>query len=118
MALTQVQQELLNQNATSIGVGQTWQNMTSSRAINTTYTNTTGKAILVQICAYSGVGNNRATLTVGGLVVSGFKDNDYYTASTVTPHPVTLSAIVPNGTTYSLGNTNSGTTIDTWAELR
>ena len=42
-ALTAAQGNVLNDQA--FGVGQTWQNLTSSRASNVTYTNTTGKPI-------------------------------------------------------------------------
>jgi hypothetical protein len=101
-----------------IGIGQTWQNVAGSRAVGTTYTNTTGRPIQVQVCSQSGVGNNVARLTIDGIIVSAFKDNDYYTASLVTPHAVTNMGIVPAGSTYSITNSNSGTTIQYWAELR
>jgi hypothetical protein len=102
----------------SLGYGQTWQNVASSRAVGTTYTNTTGKPIQVQVTSNSGVGNNVARLTIDGIIVSAFKDNDYYTASLVTPHNVTNMGIVPPSSTYSITNSNSGTTIQYWAELR
>lgn len=98
--------------------GQTWQNVAGSRAVGTTYTNTTGKPILVQVTSNSSVGNNIARLTIDGIIVSAFKDNDYYTALAVTPHNVTNSGIVPPSSTYSITNSNSGTTIVYWAELR
>jgi hypothetical protein len=98
--------------------GQTWQNVAGSRAVGTTYTNTTGKPILVQVTSNSSVGNNIARLTIDGIIVSAFKDNDYYTASAATPHNVTNSGIVPPSSTYSITNSNSGTTIVYWAELR
>jgi hypothetical protein len=102
----------------SLGYGQTWQNVAGSRAVGTTYTNTTGRPIQVQVTSNSGVGNNLAILTINGIIVSSFKDNDYYTASLVTPHNVTNMGIVPPSGTYSITNSNSGTTIQYWAELR
>jgi hypothetical protein len=102
----------------SLGYGQTWQNVAGSRAVGTTYTNTTGRPIQVQVCSQSSVGNNQAILTINGIIVSSFKDNDYYTASLVTPHNVTNMGIVPPSGTYSITNSNSGTTIQYWAELR
>ena len=102
----------------SLGYGQTWQDVAASRAVGTTYTNTTGRPIQVQVTSYSGVGNNTARLTINGIIVSSFKDNDYYTASAVTPHNVTNMGIVPPGGTYSITNGTSGTTIAYWAELR
>jgi hypothetical protein len=102
----------------SLGYGQTWQDVSGSRAVGTTYTNTTGKPIQVQVTSSSGVGNNTARLTINGIIVSSFKDNDYYTASLVTPHNVTNMGIVPPGGTYSITNGTSGTAIQYWAELR
>lgn len=118
MAISTIKQNSLDTSVQPVGAGQTWQNVTASRLVNTTYTNTTGRPIKVQISSYSSVGNNLAILTVNGIAVSKFKDNDYYTATLVTPHTVTSMAIVPAGGTYVLSNYTSGTTIDTWAELR
>jgi len=118
IANANVTQTKLETLVVPIGVGQTWTDVAGSRAVGTTYTNTTGRPIQVQVCSYSGVGNNQVRLTVGGLVVSSFKDNDYYTASAITPHSVTNMAIVPAGSTYSITNSNTGTTIQNWVELR
>jgi hypothetical protein len=85
-----------------IGVGQTWQDVTSSRSSGVTYTNSTGKPIMVNIGENT---NSAATLTVGGVQVA---------QSTITGGDGTMSAIVPNGTTYvaTFGGLNF------WAELR
>jgi hypothetical protein len=85
-----------------IGVGQTWQDVTASRASGTTYTNSTGKPIMVNIGETT---NGSATLTVGGVQVA---------QSTITGGDATMSAIVPDGTTYvaTFGGLNF------WAELR
>jgi hypothetical protein len=94
----------------AVGVGQTWQNMTSSRAVNTTYTNSTGKPIMVNV--YDADGESRsATLRVDGITVAktAFNLGGGGTA--------TLSAIVPNGSSYIVvpgGNW----TLANWAELR
>lgn len=84
-----------------IGVGQTWQNVASSRSAGTTYTNSTGKSISVSITS---IGN--AYITVQGVVAaySGINDATNY-----------LGAVVPNGATYSL---NAGAAKPVWAELR
>jgi hypothetical protein len=75
--------------ADSIGVGQTWQDVTASRAANVTYTNTTGKPIMVVI---SETDNNvGATLTVNGVIVC---------YATTSANDVPMSAIVPNNGTY------------------
>jgi hypothetical protein len=96
----------------SVGVGQTWQNLTGSRAIGTTYTNSTGKPIMVNVwCSNSGVASSSATLTVGGIGVS-FVIGD----TTNGGSGATLSAIVPNGDTYSVATVNR--IIGFWTELR
>jgi hypothetical protein len=81
-----------------IGVNQTWQNMTSSRAFGTTYTNSTGKPIALSIFATGATPN----LTVGSTIFIGASASG------------TAFTIVPNGGTYSA---TSGT-LNTWYELR
>ncbi len=94
----------------AIGVGQTWQDVTSSRANSTTYTNSTGKPIMVHIMMGTTANTTNSSLTVGGIVVSRFSQDDNFTQRS------TLSAIVPNGTTYVL--TSGGAGIISWVELR
>jgi hypothetical protein len=92
-----------------LGLSQTWQNVTSSRAIGTTYTNTTAKPIQVNISIIGGAANSIATLTVNSLIVS--QTQAYaFTAQSM------LSAVIPPGNTYILGGTLSS--INLWAELR
>lgn len=92
-----------------IGVGQTWQDVKASRAVGTTYTNTTGRPIQVSVtCSVNtGVVN---TLSVDGLPVA-------YSSVGVIGNGLTLQAIVPAGSTYVLTNTG-GTTVLYWVELR
>jgi hypothetical protein len=94
-----------------IGVGQTWQNVTGSRSLGTTYTNTTGKPIEVNVRILMNTGGAYATLTVGGVIISG----------TAYPNPgnsVAVSAIVPNGVSYVAGVNTGTSTLAYWAELR
>ena len=95
-----------------IGVGQTWQDVLASRATNTTYTNSTGKPIQVAIR----VNTNSVytfTLSVSGVVVGIFRNDN---GGTVISQ---LTAIVPDGNTYILNASGSGTgTLGNWAELR
>ena len=91
-----------------IGVGQTWQNV--SRALGTVYTNSTGKPIFVQVMMGNTVNTTNSYLTVGGVIVSRFSQDDNYTQSS------TLSAIVPNNTSYSV--TTGGAGLVSWVELR
>lgn len=87
----------------AIGEGQTWQNLTASRAANVNYTNSTGKTIMVNVYRTDTV--NGAYLTVDGVTVGA-----------VNPEPAvgsTISAIVPNGSTYRFSDS-----FNIWAELR
>jgi len=98
---------------TSIGNGQTWQNLTGSRAAGTTYTNSTGRTITVFVEATSTGGPQSFGVSpaVGGLnlpATTAYSANAGYRASTYFQ--------VPNGQSYSVGVTSSN--MSTWAELR
>ena len=91
------------------GVGQTWQDVTASRALGTTYTNTTGKPIqVVMYGAPVSSGNN--TLVVDGISISSYITND-----TPSGASGTISGIVPHGSTYSI---TGSIAISKWSELR
>jgi hypothetical protein len=101
----------LSVNSTNaIGYSQTWQNLTSSRAIGTTYTNSTGKPILVNITLNTG-SSSATTFTAGGVIVGSISIN-------VSGGLAGQSFIVPNGSTYFATNTAGANSINTWAELR
>jgi hypothetical protein len=95
-----------------IGVGQTWQNVTSSRTYGTTYTNSTGKPIVVNVSVYGNI-NNDNQLKVDGVIVCVYDGGSY--ANSIT---ITLSAIVPAGSTYQVTASSGTPTITYWAELR
>ena len=94
----------------STGPAQTWQVVTGSRALSTTYTNTTGRPIQVVV----GVNLNNTTtftnLSVGG--VNAWRQqgsgNGAYTFDMV--------ATVPNGVSYSVSG--GSPTLSSWRELR
>ena len=86
---------------TSIGINQTWQNMTGSRTSGTTYTNSTGKPIMVNV---QSTGASTCSCVVSGVIVAIYSQ---------TNNVETSSFIVPNGATYTL--TGSWTAV---AELR
>lgn len=97
------------QDVGSVGTsGQTWQ--TFVRVGGTTYTNTTGKPIFLSAQV---VGNNTggggSTLTIDGVIVG---QGIGYAGSIGMAQGFGLSAIVPNGSTYSF---SVNTTV---AELR
>lgn len=93
----------------SLGVNQVWSDFSSSRAVGTIYTNTTGRPIQVLIAAYSD-GNTRIDAQIGSLPSFG---NQSYTAPGV--DVASLSFPVPPGGTYRLIAV-TGTVI--WLEMR
>ena len=97
--------------ALGVGVGQTWQDVTASRALATTYTNSTGKPILVIVSVQHSTNTGACNVTVGGIVVSLFQTNISYAGSM----QFCQSFIVPNSTTYSV---SANQTLLKWTELR
>lgn len=113
-ALTAAQGKVLNDSLSgklnsnqALGIDQTWQNLTSSRIIGNTYTNSTGKPIQVNV-SWEQLNQNESTLFVGSVPVARGRQN-------LTGGGGTMSAIVPNGSTYRVV---SGNQITVWAELR
>ena len=102
-ALTAEQGKKLNDQA--FGISQTWQNMTASRALATTYTNSTSRAIVVCVTGYTAAGN-KLSGTVNGSVVQSFSGLSSGLTSTVTLN------VPPNGT-YSVTGA-----MEMWWELR
>lgn len=89
----------------SLGYGQTWQDVTGSRALSTTYYNTTGRPILVAISHVPG-GGTAFNVTVNGGVVMTIQQP----ANTLIP----AVFVVPPGGSYS----TAGPGINGWKELR
>lgn len=86
----------------SIGYGQTWQDVTGSRALATTYTNTTGRPIQIFVTGNFDAG----TLTLNGVAIS-FNDGTSFTF---------INVIIPPNQTYRI--TGGSTAITSWSELR
>jgi len=97
----------------ALGVGQTWQNMTSSRGYNTTYQNTIGRPICVNVTGQPATGStiildvSSNSNMSGSIQLGGQKDVNGQTS---------ISAIIPNNQYYKLSANNA--TLVTWAELR
>lgn len=92
----------------SLGYGQTWQAVTGSRALGTTYYNTTGKPISIHVNCTMGDAVNNVQLTIAGLTLTGNVGNNTNRAYN--------TAIVPSGASYSATATNA--TLSAWNELR
>lgn len=91
----------------SLGYGQTLQNVTGSRAGATTYYNTTGKPISVSVYSIATTAG-QYDLTINGLIVSSSAYNG-------TGGIICVSGAVPPGGSYSMSNV---TNINKWVELR
>jgi hypothetical protein len=96
--------------AGGIGISQTWQNVTGSRTLGTTYTNSTGKPIMVMTTGYQVASLGPTSFIVDGVTI-GFTDA---AGTNDVGNWTTSSFIVPNGSTYRV----TGNTPDVWAELR
>jgi hypothetical protein len=95
-----------------IGINQTWQNVTGSRAVTTTYYNTTGKPIFVAISEQISSG----LATVNWLYVNGVIVNRLQNTSA--NFGGVMSAIVPIGGSYQAVFQSVSPIIHDWAELR
>jgi hypothetical protein len=91
-----------------LGFTQEWQNVTSSRALLTTYTNNTGRPIQVFI-RMAGSTSNALVFRVDGVDISVTSHNGGSGTSCV-------SCIVPTGSTYSISN--GAWPLGFWHELR
>ena len=94
-----------------IGVSQTWQDVTASRAIGTTYTNSTGKPIYIAVAGTGSAINVRANIATGGVTIvgNGASGSGFY---------VNNAAIIPAGSTYSVSTPTGTLTLQSWTELR
>ena len=94
----------------ALSFGQEQQNLTSSRAINTTYTNSTNKPIFVAVTMTTGTSSD-SRWEVGGVTNPG----GVYTNSSNGRN--NLSTVVPSGDTYKLVVNGNGT-LSGWMEVR
>lgn len=111
-AATAAQVKILNDQA--FGVGQTWNNVTASRVLGTTYTNTTGKTIFVsfQVRDHSDQSNQVVNIYVDAIKII---DSAGFDGGAVWGH-FSYSFPVPPGGTYSIQRTGNGTWI--WMEFK
>ena len=94
-----------------IGLGQTWQDLFASRSLGVTYTNSTGKPIMMSF-AY----NAPAANISGNVLVNGASVAVLYGNSSSHNYPRAFIVIPPNAT-YSV-SVAGASTILFWYELR
>lgn len=83
---------------------QTWQDVSGSRTAGVTYTNSTGKPIMVSIRTPAALSDY--TITVNGVVTAQ--------VTNIATTRMFMTTIVPNGSTYVVSGFQGGS----WAELR
>lgn len=91
-----------------LGVAQTWQNVTASRAKGVVYTNNTGRPIFVSVGVHSWPG--------GSLWVNGIQVDFLASVDNNRPEYLALQAIVPAGATYTIDASIQA--VHFWSELR
>jgi len=94
----------------SLGYGQTWQNVVGSRALATTYYNTTGRPIVVCYSATNGAANISSIVINGAITVPGVQPQVGGQAM--------ATALIPAGASYAANQSTGGSTLNTWVELR
>ena len=107
-ALTAAQGKVLNDQA--FGIGQTWQDVTASRASGVTYTNSSTRPIMLSIAVRDN-GGGSVTLYVNSSIAIRLDD----LAGGSAGH-VQIVTVVPSGQTYKLDATGNSVTF--WGELR
>lgn len=95
-------------SAKQIGIDQTY--LTPSRALGTTYTNTTAKPIWISVVASGSGGFAGLYLDVNGIRVQ----TQAHGPDSGLPY-FSVSSIVPSGSTYNVST--SGMTLVSWTEL-
>jgi hypothetical protein len=101
--------------SSGLGVGQTWQDMTASRAAGVTYTNTTGRSISISIYCSGGTAAAYTYLYING-VSFGYQGTGSTGSASIYAGTI-VSEVIPNGSTYSI--TVGGTQgLQLWWELR
>jgi len=107
-----VTQAMLDSAVVPLGVGQTWSTVTGSRSLGTTYTNTTGRPIVVNVYFHSADISREAALKISGVEV-------FASQASTGADRMTVTGIVPAGATYDVSMRFGTTqTVDYWRELR
>ena len=104
-------------NYGGLGIGQTWTNVKTSRANNSTFTNSTNKPIAVYVRSTFGSGSFGSYVVgyVGTTEVAFHRDNGSAGATQIT---TAINFVVPPGETYKIVQVGSGASIALWHELR
>ena len=110
-ALTAAQGKILKDSldASSFGVGQTWQNVTESRSSGTIYTNTTEKPIQIKVSSNYTPSSNTLYLYVNEVEVQKIRQDADGGVN------AWADLTVPSGSSYRIDSSNG---FSNWSELR
>ena len=100
----------------ALGVGQTWQNVTSSRSFGTTYTNSTGRTITVIVSSEAREFGNLDAYINGSFFITAAG----CWAGGAYGYQAVITLIIPNGATYKFtqgGSGGYGSGAAVWQEL-
>ena len=102
-----------NLRALSLGMGQTWQDVTASRAFGVTYTNSTGRPIQLNVLTVM-VNPSTSTLNIS---INGAAAFTFAIGTNSNGGNVVVGVIIiPDGFTYNV--TSPDATLNKWHELR
>lgn len=105
-----VSQTMLASGVVPLGVGQTLQDVTGSRALGTTYTNSTGRPIFVIVAISQNTTGIGHQVYIDSLTYNAHQDNSSSSSGAA-------QFIVPNGSTYRVA-AQTGEVLNVWLELR
>lgn len=94
-----------------LGIGQSWTDVSSSRALTTAYVNTTGRPIVVNGWVLQG-SSGFTSCIVGAITLQRL------TTTATGINTLNFSFIVPSGATYAISVTSGVATLGSWLELR
>jgi len=94
----------------ALGIGQTWTDVTASRAVGTTYTNSTGYPIFVMITMAGG--SSTFNINIAGTTFAQPQVSNASYSNEL------LSFVVQNSQTYAIATTGGSPSIVYWSELR
>ena len=97
----------------ALGLGQSWQNVSASRALATTYTNSTGRTIAVNV----GIGSNAAAWLLQ-TTVAGTQVGQCLFGAQTAPQSGQAFILIPPGATYSFDVSAGTGYVQSWFELR
>ena len=109
--ITTASTDTANSLNAGVGVNQAWTDVNASRAIGTTYTNSTGKPIIVSLVYTNSGGTSVQGLSINGVSV-------YAGAVNTAGSSGGFSLVVPNGATYVTITNIGAMTKVVWMELR